>query len=95
MSRDLQDASKLQPDRARPYLYLAQALDRAGESQDAVEAAQRAVILYPYNADYQKVLVDCLIAAKRYNEATTALKNYVKLFPEDSFMRKMLELAKQ
>lgn len=88
-------ATVLNASRPQPYSYLAQALNREGEPEDAVAESRKAVTLDPYNAGYQKVLVDCLIAAKRYDDATTALENYVKLFPEDSFMRKMLELAKQ
>ncbi|MGA7106579.1 MAG: hypothetical protein WBV28_01740 [Terracidiphilus sp.] len=51
--------------------------------------------LEPYNALFQKALIDRLIAAKQYEKATAAMERYVALFPEDGFMRKMLEMAKQ
>ena len=51
--------------------------------------------LEPYNALFRMTLIDQLIAAKHYDKAVESMELYMELFPEDEFMRKMLELAKQ
>jgi Flp pilus assembly protein TadD len=91
----LQRATALDPKQASGYAALAQALAQADQIDQAIAASQKAVSLEPYNALSQKALIDQLIAAKRYDKATAAMEHYLELFPEDGFMRRMLEIAKQ
>jgi protein involved in temperature-dependent protein secretion len=77
------------------YSYLSEALAQQNHLEEAIAASEKAVSLEPYKALFQKALIDRLIAAKQYAKATAAMEHYVALFPEDGFMRKMLEMAKQ
>lgn len=91
----LERALKLDPGLAAAYSYLSEALAQQGEINEAIDASEKAVSLDPYNGLYQKALIDRLIAGKQYDKATAAMEHYMELFPEDAFMRRMLEIAKQ
>jgi hypothetical protein len=91
----LQRAVTLDPNRASGYAYLSQALRQLGRFEEAVQASEKAVSLNQFSSIYRRSLVDQLIAAKEYKRAIDAMQQYVELFPEDSFMRKMLEIANQ
>ncbi len=93
--RHFQQSLQLKPDQALAYGYLSQALAGRGELTAAVAASDRAVALDPYNSFLRKALIDQLIAAQQYDRAQAAMEQYLETFPEDSFMRKMLAIAKQ
>ncbi len=61
--------------------------------EDSVALLQRAISLDPFNPIMQKTLVVRLIQRKQYADAETALKHYLEIFPQDSFMRQMLARA--
>ena len=86
---------ELDPNRAVGFSYLSEALAQQDQPEDAIAASEKAVSLDPYNALFQKALIDRLIAAKKYDKALAAMGHYLQLFPEDSFMRNMLEFANQ
>lgn len=90
-----ENAVKLDPERGDTYAELARALAEAGNLTDALTASKTAVALTPYNQLFRKVLIDQLISDKQYDQAIAAMEHYVQLFPEDTFMRKMLQLASQ
>jgi predicted Zn-dependent protease len=54
---------------------------------------QKASELDPFNATLRKTLIVQLIQAKDYTHAKTEMEDYVKRFPQDSFMRQMLTRA--
>jgi hypothetical protein len=91
----LHEAVKLDP--AQPVVYedLSAVADQKGDAAEAVALARKAVLLDPFNAPMQKTLVLRLIDAKQYPEAEAAMEAYLRNFPEDDFMRKMLAIAKQ
>ena len=91
----LQAALRLDPTQAAVYADLSAIADQKGDTAQAVVLAQKAVALDPFNSSMQKTLVLRLINAKQYNEATVAMEKYLENFPEDSFMRKMLAIAKE
>ena len=91
----LRRAIQLDPDLGLTQAYLSEALAQLNQMNDAIEASEKAVSLDQYNPLFRKALIDRLIAAKRYDKAIAAMELYMELFPEDSFMRKMLDLAKQ
>jgi len=88
-------AIKLDPRGARSYQLLSQALGNQGLAEEAIPASEKAVSLEPYEPLYQKTLISHLIDAKHYGEAVSAMERYLSEFPEDEFMRKMLEIARQ
>ena len=72
---------------------LADALSHLGQTAEALPVIQRAIQLDPFNPVTRKMLVVNLISAKQYPEAKDALEAYLKIFPQDDFMRKMLARA--
>ena len=69
---------------------LGEALRRAGRAAEAVAALERGQTAFPWSKDVRKRLVLALIQAKDYAKAGVALKAYVAEFPEDSFLRGLL-----
>lgn len=76
---------------ARVYLDKAKALENLGRLNDAATTLAAGVDLYPYQQELRKTLILEYINLKRYTDARKAMEEYVGLFPEDSFMRKLLE----
>jgi hypothetical protein len=66
-------------------------LDRRGE---AVAVLRKAIALDPFNSMVQRALIVQLIQLKEYASAETALESYVERFPEDSYLRQMLDRAR-
>jgi len=90
----LQHALRIGPPQATTYADLAEAQAKLGQENEAIVSLQRAVELDPFNAVFQKKLVLRFIEMKQYAQASAALKQYVQTFPQDSFMRQMLNRAK-
>jgi hypothetical protein len=89
----LRRAVKIGPPQATTYADLAEAQVKLGQENEAILSLEKAVELDPFNAVFQKKLVLRLIETKQYAEAGAALKQYVQTFPQDSFMRQMLNRA--
>jgi len=75
---------------ATVYEDMAKALSNVGRGDEALDYLKRAVETDPFNAVLLKTLTLQYINLKRYTEARQAMARYVELFPEDSFMRKLL-----
>ena len=75
------------------YGDLAEALAKQGRNDESISALRSGINLDPFNPVLQKTLVLRLIQAKQHTEAKIALQRYLETFPQDSFMRHMLELA--
>lgn len=69
---------------------LAEALARGGKAEEAVAVLERGIRLEPFAPVLQKGLILRLIGLARYEQARAAMKRYVEVFPEDSFMRGLL-----
>lgn len=91
----LELAAKLKPQEPRVYSEMAQAEEQLGRLDEAIASAEKAQSLDPYDEQAQKTLIDCLIAAKQYDKAIASMERYLEVFPDDPFMRKMLNLARQ
>ena len=78
---------------AGTYIDLSEALMKENRLQDAVAVLERARSFFPYSKTIRKHLVLSYIRAKSYDNARTALQQYVRDFPEDSFMRGLLAQA--
>jgi tetratricopeptide (TPR) repeat protein len=90
----LQRALKLGPQQANVYGDLAEATTRLGRPEEGLALLQKATVLDPFNPVLQKALVVRLISMKQYSNALVAMEHYMESFPQDSYMRKMLDLAK-
>jgi len=89
----LRRAVKIGPPQATTYADLAEAQIKLGQENEAILSLEKAVELDPFNAVFQKKLVLRFIEMKQYAQAGAALKQYVQTFPQDSFMRQMLNRA--
>ncbi|PYX81098.1 MAG: hypothetical protein DMG70_21045 [Acidobacteria bacterium] len=87
----------LETGRPRTILYtdLADALIKLDHNSDAVTLLRRATDVDPFNAALRKTLIVQLIQVKDYANAKMEMEDYVKRFPEDSFMRQMLARAQR
>jgi hypothetical protein len=72
---------------------LANALAHLGQTEQAIPLLNQSIALDPFNPVTQKMLVVRLIELKDYAKARSALEQYLAIFPQDSFMRQMLERA--
>lgn len=90
----LQRAVQLGSQQATVYSDLAEATTKLGKPDEGVALLQKATTLDPFNPMLQRTLVARLIALKQYSNAVAALEHYMQSFPQDSYMRKMLDLAK-
>lgn len=72
-------------------LDLAQALKLSGRQLESIPVLERAASLEPLNMVARKTLVLAYIEAKDYAKAKKSMRNYVVDFPEDTFMRQLLE----
>jgi Flp pilus assembly protein TadD len=90
----LRRAVEIGPPQASTYADLAEAQVRLGAQNEAIASLGKAVELDPFNAVFQKKLVLRFIETKQYAQAEAAMERYVGTFPQDSFMRQMLNRAK-
>jgi predicted CXXCH cytochrome family protein len=77
------------------YVELGQALTKAGKAEEAIPVLKKAIELNPYDAVGQKTLILQYINQRSYAEAKLLMEQYVNAFPEDSFMRSMLQRVNQ
>lgn len=78
---------------ATTYADLADALTHLGQAAEARPLIEKAIQLEPFNPITRKMLVVNFIQAKQYPEAQKSLEDYLKVFPQDDFMRQMLNRA--
>jgi Flp pilus assembly protein TadD len=89
----LRRALTIGPPQATTYADLAEAQGKLGQESEAILSLEKAIELDPFNAVFQKKLVLRFIEMKQYAQARAALERYVQTFPQDSFMRQMLNRA--
>ena len=75
------------------YADLGDALAHAGQTEEALPWLEKAVEVDPFNPVSRKMLVIRLIETKQFDRAHEALQQYLAIFPQDDFMRKMLARA--
>ncbi len=89
----LHKAIEIGPPVATTYDDLAEALIKQGQPEEALAWQQKAVALDPFNPLPRKAEIVSYINLKRYDNARSSLEHYLEVFPQDSFMRHMLELS--
>lgn len=90
----LQRAVEFDPSAATACADLAEALGREGRREEAISWLNKSIELDPFNPFTQRSLVVQLITLKDYTHALVALEHYVQVFPQDTYMRQMLEKAR-
>jgi tetratricopeptide (TPR) repeat protein len=70
---------------------LAELLSNGGRVAEAIEFLKKGILVSPYTAALYKSLALHYIKLKRYPEALQTMKQELQLFPEDSFMRKLIK----
>jgi hypothetical protein len=78
---------------AATYIDLSEALTQAGRPGEAIQALERGAQTFTYSKDLRKHLILSYIHEKDYAKAKAAMEAYVRDFPEDSFLRGLLEQA--
>lgn len=89
----LKRALEGRPPEETTYSDLADALTHIGQADAALPLIQKAIEINPFNPVTQKMLVVNLIQSKHYAAAREALEHYMEVFPQDDFMRQMLDRA--
>ncbi|MEO6816209.1 MAG: hypothetical protein ABI177_05860 [Edaphobacter sp.] len=89
----LRRSIEIGPAVATTYADLADALTHVGKTVEARPLIEKAIQLDTFNPLTRKMLVVNLIVAKQYPEAQKALEDYLGVFPQDAFMRQMLNRA--
>jgi len=79
------------PISAVPFQDLAEALTRAGRKDEAVRILRLGIDRFPYEPVLLKRLISAYIATGQYPAARTALAGYLDVFPDDVFMREMMQ----
>jgi hypothetical protein len=92
-ARHLRLSIQIDPRQASVYGDLAEALAKLDRHDESLAALRTGTSLDPFNPVLQKTLIVQLIQTKRYADAKTALEHYLEAFPQDDFMRHMLDLA--
>jgi hypothetical protein len=74
-------------DYASTYVDLGEALAETGQVQQSAELLEKGASVWPFSRDIQKSLVYRYLTLKQFPQAHDALKRYVALFPQDTFMQ--------
>jgi tetratricopeptide (TPR) repeat protein len=77
-------------DYANTYVDLGEALARAGRVEESVQILEKGAVIWPFSRDIQKSLVFRYLTLKKLPQAHETLKQYVALFPDDTFMQEAL-----
>ena len=93
--RYLQKAIELGSTAVSDYQDLAELLARDGRLSEAVEVLKQGISLNPHSSPLYKSLALRYIAMKKYPDALQTMKRELELFPEDSFMRKLIKQAER
>ncbi len=62
--------------------------------EEAVPVLEKSIDLNPYSPVPQKTLMVLLIRLKEYAKAQQVMEQYVATFPQDTYIRKLLDMAK-
>jgi tetratricopeptide (TPR) repeat protein len=86
LTRALQNGA----DFAATYVDLGEALARLGRVGESAKVLEQGVAAWPFSADIQKSLILRYVTLKQFPQADEALKRYVSIFPQDTYMRGIL-----
>jgi len=93
--RYLSRAVQLGSNSVSDYQNLGSLLAEAGRTQEATTVVELGIKLDPYDERLYKALAVLDISAHRYPQALAAMKKDLELFPEDDFMRSLIEKAQE
>ena len=92
-TRYLSRAVQLGSNSVSDYQNLGSLLAEAGRMQEARTVVELGIELDPYDERLYKALAVLNISAHRYPQALAVMKKDLELFPEDDFMRSLIEKA--
>jgi len=75
------------------YQDLSGLLGLAQESDQAIQVLKKGIEIAPFNGFFHKALALQYIGQKDYAKALETMKQHLALFPEDSFMRDLIQQA--
>ncbi|HEX4772907.1 MAG TPA: tetratricopeptide repeat protein [Bryobacteraceae bacterium] len=81
--------------RVEDYQALANLLTKAGQVEKAIAVLERGAKIAPYDERFYKSISLAYMSIHDYDNALKVMRDTVKLFPEDDFMRSLLEKAEQ
>jgi hypothetical protein len=88
-------AVQLGSDSVSDYQNLGSLLAEAGRTQEAITVVELGIKLDPYSERLYKALAALNISVHRYPQALAVMKNDLELFPEDDFMRSLIQKAQE
>jgi Tetratricopeptide repeat len=84
-------AIKLGSTEPKDYELYAATLVQTGRLEEAIDVLKRGIALDPYYFHFYRDLARCYVQAKQFDDALQTIKQELKLYPQDSDMRKILE----
>ena len=94
-TRYLSRAVQLGSSSVSDYQNLGSLLAEAGRTQEATAVVEMGIKLDPYDERLYKALAVLDISAHRYPQALAVMKKDLELFPEDDFMRSLIQKAQE
>jgi hypothetical protein len=94
-TRYLSRAVQLGSDSVSDYQNLGSLLAEAGRTQEATAVVEMGIKLDPYDERLYKALAVLDISAQRYPQALAVMKKDLEMFPEDDFMRSLIQKAQE
>lgn len=92
--RDLARAIKLGSTEPSDYELWAKTLAQTGNLKGAITVLQQGVVFDPFYPRFYQDLARSYLASKQYSEALQTIRQELKIFPEDSFMRGIMNTFK-
>ena len=89
----LKRSLELDPRQATSCADFAEVLARQGETEESISWLDKSIELDPFNPFTQRSLIAELVHEKNYTRVRTALEHYVLTFPQDEYVRRMLNAA--
>jgi hypothetical protein len=78
---------------ASDYEIDAELLDRTGQTERAIAILKRGIALNPYSPRLYKTLALICIHAHDYRDALEAMRRELRIYPEDDFIRSLIQKA--
>lgn len=89
----LKRAIELDPRQATTCADYAEILARQGHAEDSISWLDKSIDLDPFNPFTQRSLIRELVQEKNFTRVREALERYVRTFPQDEYVRRMLNAA--
>lgn len=89
----LQRSLELDPRQATSCADFSEVLARQGRNEESIAWLDKSIDLDPFNPFTQRSLIGELVHEKNFARVRAALERYVRTFPQDEYVRRMLNAA--